>query len=645
MVQILYFDYVAFVVLVIMLVSLVAKKTTKGGSNQAFLLMLLTTLYSTMYDICCVLLDRVQGSSILLGYIMNMGYLVLRNFLPVTYIVYIVTLTDTWQAFKKCRILSKIWVIPYIVTAILIISSPFTKCIFYISSYSSYARGPLFFILYVSVAFYVLFYLIYCLKYIKQITLKEFVPLISIIPLQLIALLVQFIYPNVLAEMLSSAACLLFVMLTIQRPDAMYDSVTGLFKKTKYIKTVKLICLNKNKVKLVFYTITNFQLLSSFIKYEQISSMISYVGSKLTEAAAKLDMSSSELFYLGNGRYAIVIRESDFKKTDECINLIKESISEEFILEDVSFSLPTNFCLINLPEDFNIYEELMAFDRDSYKFKEPGEIIYASEVIKSTNYRIIANIDTILDDAIRNKRFEVYYQPIFSTKHNRFNSCEALIRLNTEEYGFISPELFIPLAEENGLINKIDDIVFEEVCKFISSDAYRETGIDYIEVNLSVVQCMQSDLAGRILNTMAKYNIYPNQINLEITETAADYSHETIDKNIRILTEAGISLSLDDFGTGYSNMIRVASLPLHIVKLDKVFTFTENNPQLLLILHNTVDMIKKMNLKMVIEGVETKEKLEQFEALEIDYVQGYYFSKPLPKAQFVDFIKNNKLEG
>ena len=155
---------------------------------------------------------------------------------------------------------------------------------------------------------------------------------------------------------------------------------------------------------------------------------------------------------------------------------------------------------------------------------------------------------------------------------------------------------------------------------------------------------MQSDLAGRILNTMAKYNIYPNQINLEITETAADYSHETIDKNIRILTDAGISLSLDDFGTGYSNMIRVASLPLHIVKLDKVFTFTENNPQLLLILHNTVDMIKKMNLKMVIEGVETKEKLEQFEALEIDYVQGYY-SKPLPKAQFVDFIKNYKLEG
>lgn len=644
MVKILYFDYVALIVLLLMVISLAIKKITNGRTNQAFLLLVLTALYTTMYDICTVLLDNRQGSSILLGYLMNIGYLVLRNLIPVMYIFYLVTLTDTWALFKRSRFIYSTWLIPYVIVALLILSSPITHLAFYIDSNSHYTRGPLFFLLYICATFYIVFYLIYALRYYKQITFKDIIPLLLIIPLQIAALAAQLIYDDLLVEMLSSVLSLLFIMLTIQRPDTMHDPVTGLFKKSVFTKAVRLSCLNQNNVKLAFFTITNFQLLSSLISYEQISKLLGFVSQKIIQAAGVIDLDNAELFYMGNGRFSILLSEIDFNRSDAFFNLIKENVPDEYNLDGVSISLPTNICIINIPEDFSVYEELMAFEQDSYKFKNPDETIYASDIVKSTNYSIIANIDTILDDAIRNKRFEVYYQPIYSTKHKRFNSCEALIRLNTEKYGFIRPDLFIPLAEENGLINKIDDIVFEEVCKFIASDDFKETGIDYIEVNLSVVQCMQPDLAEKIISTMNHYGVLTRQINLEITETAAEYSQDTIDKNIAALTEAGISLSLDDFGTGYSNMIRVASLPLHIVKLDRAFTFTENNPQLLLVLHNTVDMIKKMNLKMVIEGVETKEKLEQFEALEIDYVQGFYFSKPIPRAQFVEFIKNYKFE-
>ena len=111
-------------------------------------------------------------------------------------------------------------------------------------------------------------------------------------------------------------------------------------------------------------------------------------------------------------------------------------------------------------------------------------------------------------------------------------------------------------------------------------------------------------------------------------------------KNINRLFETGYSFSLDDFGTGYSNLVRIASLPLNIVKLDKSFTWTENSEDLKIILENTINMIKKMNMKIVVEGVETEEMLKRFKDLGCEYIQGYYFSKPLPEYDFINYIKD-----
>ena len=144
----------------------------------------------------------------------------------------------------------------------------------------------------------------------------------------------------------------------------------------------------------------------------------------------------------------------------------------------------------------------------------------------------------------------------------------------------------------------------EEVCKFIDSDDFRDTGVEYIEVNLSVSQCMQSGLAERILATMRKYNVTPDQINLEITETSAIYAQNKMMENLEKLSQAGVTFSLDDYGTGYSNIQRVASLPLKMVKLDKSFADMQNNPRMWIILRNTVKMLKDMDMEIVVEGVE-----------------------------------------
>ena len=251
------------------------------------------------------------------------------------------------------------------------------------------------------------------------------------------------------------------------------------------------------------------------------------------------------------------------------------------------------------------------------------------------------DIDRIIETALTNHKFSVYYQPIYSVKEERFRSAEALLRLHDEKYGFISPDVFIAAAEKSGAIYKIGEFVLEEVCKFIASDKFAKLGLDYIEINISVVQCMQNNMASTVLDIIRKDNVKPEQINLEITETAASFSQKAMMENLIALNEAGVHFSLDDFGTGYSNMKRIASLPLYLVKLDKSFTDMEGNPRVLIVLENTIQMIKAMNMEIVVEGVETENLVKQFSDLECEYIQGYYYSKPVPQDEFVKFIEES----
>ena len=206
-----------------------------------------------------------------------------------------------------------------------------------------------------------------------------------------------------------------------------------------------------------------------------------------------------------------------------------------------------------------------------------------------------------------------------------------------ETIGFVSPEEFIPLAEKNGYIIRIGEIVFEKVCAAIRKIRDMGLRVDYIEVNLSALQSIDETVPKSFADIMKKYGISPESINLEITETAASYDQSVMTENLTQLSNAGLTFSLDDYGTGYSNMYRIAALPLKIVKLDKTFVNNQNN-KMWTILQNTVNMIKDLNMEIVVEGIETKEMVQKFSDLKCDFIQGYFFSKPIPQREFVEFI-------
>ena len=220
-----------------------------------------------------------------------------------------------------------------------------------------------------------------------------------------------------------------------------------------------------------------------------------------------------------------------------------------------------------------------------------------------------------------------------------------MIRLKDEKYGFISPEVFIPVAEKSGAIHKIGDFVLEQVCAFIASDEYKKLGMSYIEVNLSVVQCMQPKLANHIMEILTRYGVRPEQLNLEITETAASISQQALEDNIKDLTNMGMKFSLDDFGTGYSNMQRIVKLPFDIIKLDRTFSELYDNPKLGIVLTNAINMIKAMKMKIVVEGVETEGIYDVAVEEQADILQGYYFSRPVPAGDFQKMLRRSAGHG
>ena len=271
-------------------------------------------------------------------------------------------------------------------------------------------------------------------------------------------------------------------------------------------------------------------------------------------------------------------------------------------------------------------------------------LVVDQKIIDKMIYR--NSIEDVVRDAIKNKKFEVYYQPILNVKDGSFSSAEALVRLiRPEGEEYISPEEFVPIAEKCGLIIEMDDLVFEKVCSFITREKISEYGIKTIEVNLSGNEAVDIKTHDRLICKMEKYNIPPEFINFEITDTSYINNDEVFKENVKKLKERGSTFSMDDFGSGYSNLLELLKMDYLIVKLDKEFVWQcldSEKPENLRMLKHTINFLKDYGLHILAEGVETLEQAKELIDNGVEYLQGFYYSRPVNEADFIEFLKANE---
>lgn len=638
--KITYFDYCALIMFGIVLVATIARKMTRGRLNRFFLNMIFLGIVTTLADMCAVQLDNLGSGNVIAKHISHTIYLYLHSLSAPVYIIYLAIQTDTVHKLRKNKVRQAVLIVPTVIVTVLMLVNTFVPVVYYLDEQDTYNRGSAFWVLYVVAAFYVIYGVYYLYLYKKTVNIKRFLALLSVFPLMLIAVLIQMFYENVVLEMFANACGILFITMMIQRAEERIDSETGLEKLSAYVSDMKRAFQNEKDVKIIMINLVNYKSLQEMLGYDASVDVKKMIAAKMVELNKQYGLDAN-LYYINDGKYRFVIDDRHFDNVEEVARAINVFMKEKLQFNQMDLNLISCVCIARCPKDIPDVDSLMAFGNDFNTNNYTGEVLSAEEHYRKEYYDIMKDIDRIIETALTNHKFSVYYQPIYSVKEERFRSAEALLRLHDEKYGFISPDVFIAAAEKSGAIYKIGEFVLEEVCKFIASDKFAKLGLDYIEINISVVQCMQNNMASTVLDIIRKYNVKPEQINLEITETAASFSQKAMMENLIALNEAGVHFSLDDFGTGYSNMKRIASLPLYLVKLDKSFTDMEGNPRVLIVLENTIQMIKAMNMEIVVEGVETENLVKQFSDLECEYIQGYYYSKPVPQDEFVKFIEES----
>ena len=322
-------------------------------------------------------------------------------------------------------------------------------------------------------------------------------------------------------------------------------------------------------------------------------------------------------------------------------NILKELLIIEIDDVNIHFNLSIGVYKLNKKDkDINKILDKAYMARSKIKGLYDNNYYIFDETLENKLMEDQKN-ESCMEDALKNNEFKVVYQPKTFTKSEKVIEAEALVRWH-KDGKIIAPYKFIPLFEKNKFIIKLDLYIFEQVCKDISVSKEKYNFIPIILINLSKAHFENENFIDEYVKITDKYNINRSQIDLEITESA------TVDENIDIIKimnkikDEGFIISIDDFGTGYSSLSMLQSMPIDIIKIDKVFVDKANLTSDKNIINYIIILAKRLGVETIVEGGETKEQVDFVKRLGCDIIQGYYYSKPISREDFEEYFNKNK---
>ena len=644
--RIYYFDICSAFILIAVIVSMLLRRMYRGSVNRAFIQLSVVMIVSCVCDVLRAYpfnnVDHPE-STVVFRFVMGYIFCFLRALqMPLVIRMYGI-MSGTWSRIKSEPLYKILFFVPLLLYLALVYSNFFNQKIFryaVVNGQVAYIRGSLMQYFDYFGMYFMVFSLIQLFVIRKRLSVEKFIAMLLVYPINITAIEIQAIYPELMTAMFGASLSMLILAFFVFRPDESIDLETGLSSFIPFENDIENLILSGRNGCVILIKVVNDSEIRSLTDSKNYRRMLRSIGNVLLKEKYRSLLSTSDFYYLRGGRFANIVqgkfdRKLLKKQTERLLGKFSDS------LKSVGFDLKPDICVCSVlvPQDISDKEELISFSERIQNLIEPGKFVLYSDISFDREFVVLSSIDKIIDDAIKNNRFEMYYQPIYSLREKKYKCAEALIRLNSEEFGYVSPTIFIPAAEKSGRILDIGDFVIRDVCRFLSHHKPEELGVEYIEVNLSIIQCMQADLAGKIKEYMSEYNIDPSWINYEITETAADGAYERVLETMNELSEAGIRFSLDDYGSGYSNLHRVMSFPYKVIKLDKSLTDEAADVSKRKILEEAIKLIKSMGAHIVVEGVESKEVSDWFESQGCEFIQGFYYAKPMSESEYIDFMK------
>ena len=547
--------------------------------------------------------------------------------------LFMYTAESTHSYRKSDHIFKIIASLPAFISVILILSTPWTSAIYTIAE-DGYHNCSLYKTIYFSTYFYIIASLFLVIRFWKQLSRRMKAGLLSFNLLLLFGIIIRKQFYHMLVTSYFSILTILIIFLTSENPDLYRDNRTSLLNKNALNRIGKELWERKIPFSLITISINNYEASKVVYGVNQINDELKIIAAWLVQ-----NYRNNYLFYTRNGVFIVLIKGHLEKDPSMVINEWIEKY--ELLRKSCDDIVPIQASMMFLSESLISEHALLVSDlaryaiNSSFEENRKGNYYFSDKMIEGVKKH--KAIEKAIKLAMSEKRFEVYFQPIYSNADGKVMGAEALARLNDPEIGFISPLDFIQIAEKNGDIIEIGKQIFEKVCMFLENVDVKQLGIEFINVNLSPIQCMSINLPGDLEEIAKKHNVPMDMFDFEITESLID-DYDMIQVTIAGLRAMGAELSLDDFGTGAANLTSLINLPIHVVKVDMSFvrSYFAGKAGFL---PDLISLFKHSRMEIVVEGIETLEMKDKMAELGCDYEQGYYFSKPIPPAEFIAYME------
>ena len=636
-----YFDIAALVNALVVFYAYAIHKKLPEAKNFTFLSFCLIMFATTIVDmISAYAISYCERFSISFLYIINCLFFICIDLLPLAFCLFTITFTDQLNFLKKFS--SRLLVfLPFVIEFILIALTPVYNIVFSISEDHVYTWKSGLFILYGLCFLHVIIGTVIIIRadnFASKNSKKYFY---SFVVVSVISIGVEFVFRNILIQCYGISVSLLLLLYSLQDTNVIISGTSGLMNQQAFnVMTSKSFAKKKDFCIISVY-IDDLQFMTTTFGIEGMNSIMFQVSTFLKDIS--LD---NKVFQLANDTFCVMIPNIEAKNYSYYSTAITDRFKETWKSEILEIKLNARLCVIRCPKDAETTEAIIEAIQtciDDPRYRDE-KLLFADKIDVNTKKRY-AFVEQLVRTAIQERRIDVYYQPLYSISEDRIIGAEALVRMKDHEGNFISPDEFIPIAEQNGQILRIGLFVYEEVCRFISMCHLKNLGIRMIDVNLSVAQCMQARLCDDLELIMKSYNLTPDLINLEITETAVAHNTDLLYTTMKRLNEMGFSCSLDDYGMGYANINYILNMAFSMIKIDKGIVWNAmEDERANIILVGIIDMIHKLDMKIVAEGVETKEMVEKLSGLNSDLLQGYYYSRPVPEKEFLELIRKQAEE-
>ena len=622
----------AFLILALVILHFIPHKHLEDINSRTFCIFAFLGLADVVFELVSTYYIVTENYGMAATFVNTLFYM-MQVLLPFTLVCYIESLREN-QLLSIGRLF--LWGIPTIGMLLVVLANTFTGLLFSFDSEKGYVRGSWYLLTYFFALANILVASFIVIRGRKELGSRKIKTLCEIFAITTVGIFVQLQKGALLTTGFGMSLGVLVLFFTLNNPYVHTDHMTGLYDKTYFVRQCKELIASGQKFHIIEVELYQLRHVNQVAGSRHGDYLLQIVSQKLSEICGQ------RAFHISGKRFVLLL--NSIKEYEDCLDSLEEFFDRLHQTEDGVMEFPAVFSGIINAGRLNSGEEILDYGEYLASLAArsgPTELVQDDKQTLE-NFRYSKKVERYLYQAVEENLFEVYFQPIYDLKEKKFVAVEALSRLSHPELGFIPPDVFIGQAEKNGLITKITNLQIGRICEFIRDHRELMEKLRNVKINLSPMDLLAPGSGREKVNIIKAYGLPCNWFQMEITETVATQYRDCLVPAVETFEEAGIGLCLDDFGSGYANLNTVTQQPFQVIKLDRSLLFNIlENEKVATFYESIVGAFKNMGYYLVAEGVEAKEEVELLGRWGVDFIQGYYYSKPLPAADLVKFMEEH----